>query len=161
VQQQVDHVSHVCFIYRKENFATAVQQFAAALGISDWDGPQELPYFGVLQTQSVSAGIEILAPLQDGTVFDEYLRTRGEGFFALIYGVANVRKAAAEAEARGILPIVGEDGAPVFIDAMRINHGGPAYADWKNRIRTYQEIPLQPISGVNIYLGQIEPLQQD
>ena len=158
MQQQINHVSHVCFIYRKENLLTAMKQFGDALGISDWDGPQELPYFGVLQTQSVSAGIEILAPLQDGTAFDEYLNARGEGFFALIYGVADVRAAAAQAQARGIKPWLDEAGNPVLIDAMHINNGGPAYAAWAVRLKNYLEIPLQPVCGVNFYLGQIEPL---
>ena len=160
MQPQINHVSHVCFIYRKENFAKAKQQFGDALGITDWDGPQELPYFGVLQTQSVSAGIEILAPLQEGTQFDDYLQTRGEGFFALIYGVEDIGKAVRRAQDKGIEPYLDADGKPLLIDAMHINNGGPAYASWAGRVKTYLEVPLKPISGVNFYLGQIEPEQQ-
>lgn len=157
MQQQIDHVSHVCFIYRRENFAAAMAEFSRALGISDWDGPVELPTLGLLQAQSVSAGIEIIAPLQEGTLFDDHLHARGEGFFALTYGVADVRQAAAQAQARGVPPCLDASGNPVFIDAMRINGGAPAHERWKDFLETYQEIPLQPVAGVNLYLGQIAP----
>ncbi len=160
MQQHINHVDHVCFIYRRENFEKAKDQFTKALGITDWNGPQELPYFGVLQAQSLSTGIEILTPLIDGTPFDDYLRERGEGFLALIYGVADVHKAAAEAQANGIQPIFDENGKPVLIDALTIDNGKPAYADWPTRLKRYLEIPLQPVCGVNMYFGEIVPAQK-
>lgn len=158
MQQQVDHVSHVCFIYRPENFHAAIKQFSDAFGIDDWDGPAKLPYFGILQTQSVSAGIEILAPIEEGTQFSDYLSRHGEGFFALIYGVRDVEAAARKAMEKGIEPVYTEDGQPMLIDAMTIDNGQPAYASWPARIKIYKEIPLQPVGGVNVYLGQIEPI---
>jgi 4-hydroxyphenylpyruvate dioxygenase-like putative hemolysin len=159
MQQQIDHVSHVCFIYKKENLAAAKKQFGDAFGISDWDGPAELPYFGILQTQSVSAGIEIIAPLGDDTEFAGYLRVHGEGFFALIFGVRDLDKAVKQAREKGAEPHLTAAGEPVLIDAMRIDGGRPAYASWSERLKAYREVPLKPICGVNFYLGQIEPLQ--
>ncbi len=157
MQQHINHVDHVVFIYRLENFETAKEQFSKALGINDWDGPAELPYFGVLHTQSLSTGMEILAPLQEGTPFDDYLRERGEGFFALVYGVANVRKAAEEAQARGIQFHLDESGKPWVIDVLHIDNGKPTYRHWADRLKAYLEIPLKPVCGINFYLGQIEP----
>lgn len=158
MQQQVDHVSHVCFIYDLDHLESARNEFSAALGIDDWDGPTELAAFDVMHTQSLSAGIELLAPLTPAGPFHEYLAAHGEGFFALIHGVADVQAAADAAARRGIEPQRDLDGAPVAIDALRIANGEPQYARWAEVLRTYREIPLQPVAGVNIYLGQIEPI---
>ena len=157
MQQHVNHVDHVCFIYRLENFEKAKDQFSKAFGITDWDGPQELPGFDVLQTQSLSTGMEIIAPLKEGTFFDEYLRTHGEGFYSLIFGVADVHKAAAAAQANGIQPHLDEKGKPVLVNPMILANGKPVYESWTKRVDTYLEIPLQPICGVHFYLGEIKP----
>ncbi len=159
MQQQVNHVDHVCFVYKNENVATAMKKFGDALGITDWDGPKELPYFGVIHVQSLSAGIEILSPLPEGCPLplNEYMQTHGEGFYALIYGVSNVREAAAQAKAKGIQAVTDEAGNPMLIDSLRIDNGKPAYAAWGERIKTYLEIPLQPVCGVNFLLSEIVP----
>jgi hypothetical protein len=161
VLHQANHVSHVVFIYKRENFDRARKQFGDALGITDWHGPKELEFFGVLHTQSLSAGIEILSPIREGTMFDQYLKTKGEGFFVLVYGVNDVRKAQAQAQARGIQPELDEKGNPVYFDIMQTFNGGPPYEDWPVKMKHYKEMPLMPICGVNLYLGQIEPVKSD
>jgi hypothetical protein len=158
VQHQINHVSHICFIYELENLDAARQQFSDAFGITDWDGPTELSFFGVLQTQSLSTGIEILAPLHDKGPFNDYLKARGEGFFAVIFGVADLETAVRKAQERGIEAVLDADGRPLLIDALTIAAGEPAHLSWRDRVRVYRETPLQPVAGVNAYLGQIEPI---
>jgi len=158
MHQQLDHVSHVCFIYDVERLEWARQEFSDAFGIDDWDGPVDLAAFGVLQTQSVSAGIEILAPLTDTGPFREYLDTHGEGFFALIYGVRDLNAAVRSAQERGARPALDAEGRPLLIDALTIDNGAPAYPSWRESLRTYRETPFEPVAGVNVYLGEIEPL---
>jgi hypothetical protein len=158
MQQQINHVSHVCFIYSRINLPKAMEKFGKALGINDWDGPIEIPDFGILQAQSVKAGIELLAPLdEEEGPFAEHLRTKGEGFYALVYGVADVRSAAEQAAKAGIAVVENEKGEHLVIDSMKGPNGKPAHSSWTGKFERYEEIPLHPLFGVNFFLGQLEP----
>lgn len=158
MRQQLNRVDHVTFIYRRDNFSSAMREFTSALGITDWDGPSELAAFGVLHAQSVEAGIELLAPLGDEGMFADHLRAHGEGFFALIFGVPDLDTAVKQAAVSGTHPVTGDDGRPLIFDAMVLLDGKPAYASWSRKFHLYREVLLQPVAGQNIYLGQIEPL---
>ena len=160
MRKQINHVSHVCFVFKKENLVIAMKKFQDAFNITDWDGPQEFPAFGVVQAQSVSAGIEIMAPLDDGdNPFAEHIRQKGEGFFALIYGVEDLHKAAKMAQEKGIELQLGKDGRPIVYDSM-VMHGDYIHKSWPTKMKTYREIPFS-LFGINFFLGQIEPLQED
>lgn len=158
MKQQVHHVSHVSFVYRLENFHAAQDEFARAFGIDDWDGPVEVPAFGILQSLSVSTGIELLAPLyEEGNAFADHIREKGEGVFAVIFGVADLREAARAAKERGIGMKTNPDGTPMIIDGMTICGGQPPFASWHDKLKRYEEVWLDPVGGVNAFLGQIEP----
>jgi 4-hydroxyphenylpyruvate dioxygenase-like putative hemolysin len=157
VQQQVERVDHVAFVYRKENFEQAKQQLTDALGIDDWDGPAEIKQFNMLHAQSLKTGIEVLSPLTDEGFIADHLRSHGEGFFALVFGVADVHEALRRAQARGIQPVPDENGTPLLIDGLNDLNGEPSYPSWQDKLKTYLEIPLLPVAGLNFYFGQIEP----
>jgi hypothetical protein len=156
--QNVQRIDHVVFIYHKENIAHAIDQFSKAFGVTDWDGPVDMPAFGIVQGQSVKAGIEVLAPLDasDDSIFSKHLRERGEGFFSLVFGVANLRESAERAEKQGIKFKRGENGDFLLIDSMVNKDGGPGHASWATRLNRYDEYWLEPLLGETFFLSQIE-----
>ncbi len=158
MKQQINHVSHVSFVYRLENLMAAKEEFANAFGITDWDGPEDIDAFDIRMVLSVSTGIELIAPLhEENNRFADHIRDKGEGFFAVIFGVADVRAAARQAQQKGIGMVCDPDGTPAIIDAMVMADGQPPFATWNDKLRTYQEVWLSPIGGVQALLGQIEP----
>lgn len=168
MQQQINHVSHVLFVFKPENLRTAMDQFSKAFGIADWDGPTEIAQHsnpemaklfgrGLLIAQAVSEGIELLAPLSEGNVFADHIKEKGEGFFAMIYGVPDVRAAAEAARSNGVAVHEDEHGAPLVIDGLRMINGGPVHPSWADKLRRYEEVSLKPLCGLNFYLSQIEP----
>ncbi|KAK6378798.1 hypothetical protein LTS17_006501 [Exophiala oligosperma] len=144
--QQINHVSHVCFIVRKENLQLFKDQLTRAFNVTDWDGPLEVTPMGLLQTGSISTGLEIIAPLDDqdeDNVFTQHIQAKGEGLFSVIYGVKDVELAAKEAQERG----------------TELMNGPDVHAAWNERLKVYREIALKPMFGINFWLGQIEPLR--
>jgi 4-hydroxyphenylpyruvate dioxygenase-like putative hemolysin len=157
VGKRTNVIDHVVFIYRLENLDAARDELSAALGITDWDGPKEFERFGIIQTQSVSAGVELLAPTGDHGFIADHLKQHGEGFFSLVYGVEDLDKAVQEARDRGIEPVLDDDGSPLIIDSMvGGDDGGPAHPTWVGKVTVYKEVPLQPVAGLSLYLGEIE-----
>ncbi len=154
-QQQINHVSQICLIYERENLQDAVDQFSKAFGITDWDGPIEIPSAGIVIYQAVQHGIEILSPIGEDNIFAEHLKTKGEGFFAMTFGVADLRAAAREAQSRGIGMEEDANGVPVVTGGTRETQPN---AIWRNRFDRYEEVSLKPLCGLNFYLGQLEPL---
>ena len=160
MQKQVGRVDHVTFIYKKENLDSAIKQLGDALGITDWEGPVEFKRFGILQAQSLEAGVELLAPTGETGFIADYLREHGEGFFALILGVDDLDKAVTAARDKGIEPVLDENGEPLVIDSLAIGANGKpgGHASWPSKLKTYKEVPFENVAGINLYLGEIEPL---
>ncbi|MBA4026366.1 MAG: hypothetical protein C0482_28830 [Gordonia sp.] len=146
-------VDHVVFVYHIENLDAAQRDLGAALGISDWDGPTDFERFGIVQVQSVSAGIELLAPTSDSGFVADHLRKHGEGFFALVYGVEDLDTAVRIAREEGIEPVLNDSGLPLIIDSVNADTVHPT---WAGKVTVYREVPLQPVAGLNLYLGEIE-----
>lgn len=159
MEQKIDHVNHVCFLFKLENLERAIEQFTKALGIDDWDGPRSVPQFGVHHAQSLNSGIELLAPsTTEESMFTAHLREHGEGFFALTYGVADLGAAIERARANGIGMVeIGKE-QPLVIDSLDPAVGEAPYPEWKSRLKRYQHVPLLPLMGLNINIGQIEPI---
>ncbi|KAK6380428.1 hypothetical protein LTS17_005618 [Exophiala oligosperma] len=138
--QNVQRIDHVAYVFYKENIPSVIETLSNAFGITDWDGPAEMEAFGILQAQS----------------FSQHLREKGEGFFALIFGVADLRRSAEAATKKGIQFKRGPDGEWLLIDSMKNKHGGPAHASWANKLHRYDEYWLEPLFGQNFFLSQIE-----
>ncbi len=156
MQQQIGHVDHVVFIYKKENLSRMVEEFGKVLNITDWDGPEDVPYFGVFKAQSLEAGLELVAPLSDEGPLADHLRTHGEGFYALIYGVKDIFKAVEHAQKHDANIQLDENGKPLLLDCLTIIDGKPVHASWESRTQKYLEVPLT-LGGLNCYLSEIVP----
>lgn len=156
--QNVQRIDHVAFIYWRENHQKAIDQFTKAFGITDWDGPTELTHYGVRIAQSVISGVEVLSPVDNDadTFLTAHLRAKGEGFFAAVLGVADLRASADAAEKHGFKFQKDEKGDRWLIDNMVSNKGEPAHPTWGAKLNRYDEHGFEPFNGANFYLSQIE-----
>jgi hypothetical protein len=135
---------------------TVMDQLTLALGVSGWDGPIDLPQYGVAVAIAIDAGIEIVSPLSDDSAAAEHIRVHGEGVYTFCFGVADIEAAVDRAAAAG----VPRSDAPI-IDSLSANGGQPFFAGWDKRFRVVRELWLGPIAGMRIVLGQFEPLLDD
>ena len=89
-----DHVSHVAWISRPENFeenATKLARLADAHMVRF-----ERRDMGFAMYISWEAGLEIVAPLEQQTEFNQalytWLETHGEGVFSVVFGIRELEK---------------------------------------------------------------------
>lgn len=139
-------IQRVVLIYRPENLRQALQDFANALDITDFEGPYELSSIGLSVAISWSAGIELIAPLAGGTYSRsmwDVLETKGEGIFSMVYRVDDLEKAEMQAARHGY-PRLGD-----YIDGLEVKE------DWRRRFEMLREAALPPVAGVSITLIQM------
>jgi hypothetical protein len=147
MQQNVQRISHVSLLYRPENFERAIERFKDVLGIDDFDGPYDLTDFGIRFCVSWRSGIELISPIaaDDGPYWD-HLRTRGEGLYALIFGVKDLRAARDRAIAAGASAVSGIiNGLTLGVKSSNL------------RFARFEEVMIDVAMGLNLVLGQIEP----
>lgn len=141
-RHNVGRVDHVVLVYRNhENLKKAQQEFSTLLGIDDWDDFGEV--FGrVHMVASWQSGIELIFPTKPDPAFDQHLATRGEGFFSLIFGVADLEQAMAQI----------------------LKQGGTAIAHPHSPEQVYRtfevakEAVVGMVGGVNVTIGEFKPL---
>jgi hypothetical protein len=155
LSQNINRVDHVVFMYKLENIEQVVKKITAALGINDFGEPREIPG-AVRMYISWSSGLEFVAPLtSEDNAFNRFLAKRGEGFFALMYGVSDIDEAMRRVAGQDIGLIsnitlednVSPPGEPVIVL--------PESFDKERRMFTsYKEKWLEEVCG--IYFGLIE-----
>jgi hypothetical protein len=145
LQQPVNRVSHVVYCLRPENLDGAVAFLSEALGATFEDSSR--PELGLRIMISLESGLELIAPAPDlGPVperFTTFLDQRGEGVYGIVYGVRDLDEVAAKADHFGI----------------GVTHRG-SFADappWQGRFDVFDEAHLEPLHGMHITLGRIEP----
>jgi len=145
MEQPIDRVSHVVFCVRAENLDRAAAFWRDTLGVNFEDASR--PELGLRIFVSLANGIELIAPSPDlgptPARFTEFLDQRGEGIYDIVYGVRDLDSAAAAAESFGV----------------RVTHRG-SFADvppWEGRFVHLDEAHLEPLHGMTITLGRIEP----
>jgi hypothetical protein len=62
MEQAIDRVCLVVLACEPANHQATVDRLSAALDIRDWDGPADLPYFGIRNAVSHPSGLEVIAP---------------------------------------------------------------------------------------------------
>jgi hypothetical protein len=104
MNQNINHVDHVIWISPIENLMANVAQLSE-LTNHKFDGPFDREELGVRSCLSWEGGIEILAPLDIATPLAdrirEHLATKGEGLFAIVFGVPDIMAAKARADRLG------------------------------------------------------------
>lgn len=145
LQQPINRVSHVVYCVRAENLATITSFFTDALGASFESSDR--PELGLRIRIALESGLELIAPDPElGPVparFTDHLAERGEGVYDVVYGVRDLDDTIARARPFGV----------------GVTHRG-SYADlppWQGRFDVFDEAHLEPIHGVHLTLGRIEP----
>jgi hypothetical protein len=158
--QAVGRVGLVVLACELANHQSIVTRLSEALDIHDWDGPADLPLFGLRVAVSHGSGLEIVAPLDAGSAVSAHLRERGEGVFAVVFGVDDLARATQYAAAHGMPPPASLPGLPdaVVIDSLVANEGGPVFPSYPDRFAVHRETVLQQVAGIHVILGQLEPL---
>lgn len=149
MQQPIDRVSHVVFCFRPENLDEAAAFWTDALGVELEEVGR--PELGLRVLVSLSSGIELIAPTPEGgpaaTRVLAHLDAHGEGFYDLVYGVADLDATAAACERFGV----------------RTTHRN-SFADmepWAGRFDVLDEVHLEPWAGdLRVTLGRLVPTDQ-
>jgi|ERR1700677_1532840 4-hydroxyphenylpyruvate dioxygenase-like putative hemolysin len=147
VIQNIQRIDHIVFLVHLENLETAMRDFEQLLDIT-LSGPHYKPDMGIKIYVDWESGIEIYAPVNPEIAVEqsEFLRTRGEGIFRLVFGVADREAAIARAENLGH-PIKARVGGFSVTD------------DWRSVFKRLDEAPLAaPVHGVWLNFGQLEPV---
>lgn len=142
-----NRLSRAILIYPLDRFAAARDDFASALGITDFE-TLEPPGFGIRVAISWATGLELIAPLDEPGGFPAQARRiiaeQGEGLFGLVWEVADL--AAAEDRARAAVSAT----AGRRIDCLA------SHPAWRERFSLALESTLGEIHGVRLTLIQLE-----
>jgi hypothetical protein len=107
MNQNINHVDHVIWASYPETLVENVARLAELTG-RPLQGPYERRDVGVSVYLSWEGGIEILSPLDVETPTADALRshldTKGEGLFAIVFGVPDIAEARTRAERLGYQP---------------------------------------------------------
>ena len=92
-RRNVGRIDHIILLYRnRENQESARRKFTELLGIDDWDDVGEGDE-GIYILISWGSGIELICPTREVPAFDKHLAAHGEGFYSLVFGVADLDRA--------------------------------------------------------------------
>ncbi|HKX80277.1 MAG TPA: hypothetical protein VJM34_17330 [Novosphingobium sp.] len=128
MKKLVNHVDHVAWISRPENLDANVAELERLSGATLARSDSRM---GITVCISWEAGLEVIAPTGEETPINkelrEYLETRGEGVYAVIFGVADIEAHKRRLEALGLKvgPEVGggpsaSSGARVVVRERRV-----------------------------------------
>jgi hypothetical protein len=159
--QPIGRVALVVFVCELNALDDTVRQLSDVLDVHDWDGPADLPYLGLRNAVSHESGLEVVAPLTDSSALATHLRERGPGVYAIVFGVRSVEQAVRRAAAHGVGPAGQVEGLPAvgILDSLLLNDGGPVYPSYPSRFAVHRQALLQPMAGVQMILGQLEPIR--
>jgi hypothetical protein len=104
IAKRIDHVAWMC---RPENHDAYMDKLSELFNIS-FEADDGGPEFGLRFTWSWSAGLEVLSPagedLPHAKMAWDFLKKRGEGLFAVVMGVDDVKGTIERARALGYAP---------------------------------------------------------
>jgi hypothetical protein len=92
-RRNVGRIDHILLLYRnRENQDQARDKLTELLGIDDWDEVGEGEE-GIYIWISWKSGIELICPTRVVPAFEKHLASHGEGFYCLVFGVADLDRA--------------------------------------------------------------------
>jgi hypothetical protein len=120
--KRVDHVFWMCKLENQERY---VRQLAAICD-TEFHGPVDRPDLGTRIYISWQSGLEVIAPLEETTIYSkslkEQLAARGEGLLGVIFGVADIELARARAIKLGysVSPLIENAGHEPYINETEV-----------------------------------------
>jgi Glyoxalase/Bleomycin resistance protein/Dioxygenase superfamily len=136
----VGRIDHIVLAYRnRENLERARKQFSALLGVDDWEELGEIAEVRLYIWISWKAGLELICPTGDSSFIAEHLAAHGEGFFSMVFGVADLNRAMARVKDNGG-------------DANALAATPPAGA--LRRYAVTREAVLGEVGGIQVLLGE-------
>lgn len=101
-RQNVGRIDHIVFAYHnRENQLNAQKQFSDLLKIDDWDDLGEIEEGGVRVIISWKSGLELLCRTKEESILKDHLANHGEGFYSLVFGVADLDDAVNHIKTQG------------------------------------------------------------
>jgi hypothetical protein len=92
-RRNAGRIDHIILIYRtRESQEQARRSFTEVLGVDDWDEVGEASE-GLYIFISWRSGLELVCPTRAVGTFERHLAAHGEGFYCLVFGVANLEHA--------------------------------------------------------------------
>lgn len=142
VRENAGRIDHIVMIYHtRESQEAARQQFSALLGIDDWEDLGEV-YESVHVIVSWGSGLELLRPTRADSTFEQYLAMHGEGFYCLVFGVADLDQAMARIVAHGGAPSPFPRPPEAVFDTFEIA----------------REAVVGEVGGIHLVLGEFKPI---
>jgi len=138
---RIDHVTWAAFPENQDDYVTKL----SALGNTSFDGPIELREHGLRVWLSWESGLEVMSPVDPDASFAAavwaFLHQRGEGVFAVVFGVPDLDEATARARSLG------------FTGDFVIDDLGPG--PWSERTESFKEIAVGEIMNTVFAFGEI------
>ena len=144
VRENAGRIDHIVLIYRTpESQEAARQEFSALLGIDDWDDLGEV-YERLRVFVSWGSGIELIRPTKPDPTFDSHLARHGDGFYCVVFGVADLEKASAWIANLGSTPSPLPRPPEAVFDTFEVA----------------REASVGEVGGINLTLGEFKPKRQ-
>jgi hypothetical protein len=123
MSDNVNCVHHVVWCVKVESLERVREYCEQGLGLSMQD--LDLPDLGIHVLISWDGGIEIMAPTYpEGSLVasaNEFLETRGEGVYSVVFNVANLELGVAQLEEQGASQVFAEDIDPDEVDDRNLS----------------------------------------
>lgn len=101
-RQNVGRIDHIVLAYRdRASQDRAREEFTRQLGVDDWEDLGDLDDVKLRIWISWQAGLELICPTGPGSFVDDHLARHGEGFFSMVFGVADLPSAMKRVEDGG------------------------------------------------------------
>lgn len=143
MQKFTNHVDHVAWLSRPENLAANVARLEALTGASLTRFDRE--DMGFSMCISWEAGLEVVAPMEERTAFNQWLWSeldrKGEGVSSVVFGVRDLDAHKARLERMGFT-----------VGPLMDDH--PA-SPWHDKLVLWERLAGEAI-GTNIVLGDID-----
>lgn len=141
-RRNAGRIDHIILLYRtRESQDRARQSFTDLLGIDDWDELGEASE-GLYIIISWRSGIELVCPTRPVGTFERHLAAHGEGFYCLVFGVADLEQAVANVER-------------LSARAPRVLNEPPAKV--QERFLMAREAVVGEVAGLRLMLGEFIP----
>jgi hypothetical protein len=144
--QITNRIDHVAWMVKPENHDASVEKLEKLLGVT-FEADDGGPDFGLRITWSWTAGLEVLSPCGDRAIPHcemawKFLEAKGEGLFAMVFGVKDVVGTIEHAKSLGYTP------SPLLSLP-------PTTKDWRQRVQDCTESVLEVWFGENLAIGSI------